>query len=172
MRHRMPRASYPEPARAAPWVPYLDLLRTGFSEPPCHHDAGALLPHLFTIARRNGLCIFCATFRRITPPSRYEASCPVEPGLSSMRPKPHRDRSARLLCQYRLSAEGESNKWKMENGKWRTENGEWRMENGEWSMEGRSQDIGNGRSPYFSRPPAPRPQTPDPSVSLFHTSSI
>ncbi len=26
---------------------------------------------------------FCATFRRVAPPSRYEAPCPVELGLSS-----------------------------------------------------------------------------------------
>ena len=88
-------------------VPYLDLLRTGFSEPPCRHDAGALLPHLFTVTRLaaglpapGGLCIFCATFRRLAPPSRYEASCPAEPGLSSTRDEPRRDRSARLLLQY------------------------------------------------------------------------
>ena len=30
-------------------------------------------------------CRFCATFRRVAPPSRYEAPCPVELGLSSMR---------------------------------------------------------------------------------------
>lgn len=47
-RHRAPLASYPEPARATPQVPYLDLLQAGFSQPPCHHGAGALLPHLFT----------------------------------------------------------------------------------------------------------------------------
>ena len=28
-------------------------------------------------------CIFCGTFRRVAPPSRYEAHCPVEFGLSS-----------------------------------------------------------------------------------------
>ena len=31
-----------------------------------------------------GLCIFCATFRRVSPPSRYEAPCPMELGLSSI----------------------------------------------------------------------------------------
>ena len=25
------------------------LHRTGFGQPPCHHDAGGLLPHLFTL---------------------------------------------------------------------------------------------------------------------------
>jgi len=28
--------------------------------------------------------IFCGTFRRLAPPRRYLAPCPVEPGLSSM----------------------------------------------------------------------------------------
>ena len=28
--------------------------------------------------------IFCGTFRRLTPPRRYLAFCPVEPGLSSI----------------------------------------------------------------------------------------
>ncbi len=32
---------------------------------------------------RKGRCIFCGTFRRLTPPRGYLASCPVEPGLSS-----------------------------------------------------------------------------------------
>jgi len=29
--------------------------------------------------------IFCGTFRRLTPPRRYLALCPVEPGLSSRK---------------------------------------------------------------------------------------
>ena len=32
---------------------------------------------------RERLCLFCGTFRRVAPPGRYPASCPVEPGLSS-----------------------------------------------------------------------------------------
>ena len=36
-----------------------------------------------------GRYIFCCTFRRLAPPRRYLAPCPVEPGLSSpARPKP------------------------------------------------------------------------------------
>ena len=31
-------------------LPYLDLLRVGFGQPACRQTAGALLPHLFTIA--------------------------------------------------------------------------------------------------------------------------
>ena len=34
---------------------------------------------------RKGRYIFCGTFRRLTPPRRYLASCPVEPGLSSRK---------------------------------------------------------------------------------------
>ena len=34
----------------------LVLHRTGFTWPPCHHDAGALLPHLFTFACSRFTC--------------------------------------------------------------------------------------------------------------------
>jgi hypothetical protein len=55
---------------------------------PCHvccQTRGALLPHHFTLtgAARRRRYIFCGTFRRLTPPRRYLAPCPVEPGLSS-----------------------------------------------------------------------------------------
>ena len=33
-----------------PLSPYLALHRVGFARPSCRHDAGALLPHLFTLA--------------------------------------------------------------------------------------------------------------------------
>src|SRR5690606_32877635 len=48
---------------------------------------GALLPHLFTLTRGNPRrrYVFCGTFRRLAPPRRYLALCPVEPGLSSTR---------------------------------------------------------------------------------------
>ena len=46
---------------------------------------GALLPHLFTLTRRTGRFVFCCTGRRLTPPRRYLAPCPMEPGLSSTR---------------------------------------------------------------------------------------
>ncbi len=39
------------------------------------------LPNSFTGIRRY---IFCGTFRRFTPPRRYLAPCPMEPGLSSL----------------------------------------------------------------------------------------
>ena len=53
----------------------------------CCQRCGALLPHHFTLTgtacatlRRY---IFCGTFRRLTPPRRYLALRPMEPGLSS-----------------------------------------------------------------------------------------
>ena len=53
----------------------------------CCHLRGALLPHHFTLTPRSrraaGRFIFCCTFRRLSPPRRYLAPCPVEPGLSS-----------------------------------------------------------------------------------------
>ena len=33
--------------------------------------------------RSHRRCLFCCTFRRLAPPRRYLALCPVEPGLSS-----------------------------------------------------------------------------------------
>ena len=58
----------------------------------CYHQRGALLPHLFTLTYPTPKdvgwrYIFCGTFRRLTPPRRYLAPCPMEPGLSSI---PHR----------------------------------------------------------------------------------
>ncbi len=58
----------------------------------CYQRRGALLPHLFTLAcapaRTPGhrRYVFCGTFRRLTPPRRYLAPCPLEPGLSSTHP--------------------------------------------------------------------------------------
>ena len=58
----------------------------GLPCPLCHQRGGGLLPHPFTLAcapkshRRSALC---CTFRRITPPWRYQAHCPAESGLSS-----------------------------------------------------------------------------------------
>src|SRR5690606_30635966 len=48
----------------------------------CYQSRGALLPHPFTLTgacalRRSALC---CTFRRLAPPRRYLALCPVEPG--------------------------------------------------------------------------------------------
>ena len=39
-------------------------------------------PYLY-FRRSHRRCLFCCTFRRLAPPRRYLALCPVEPGLSS-----------------------------------------------------------------------------------------
>ena len=57
----------------------------------CYHVRGALLPHPFTLtdgvkARRRST--LCCTFRGLSPPRRYLAPCPMEPGLSSRRKRP------------------------------------------------------------------------------------
>ena len=71
--------------------PYSALHRVGLAWPPCHHGAGALLPHHFTFAtetgRRSGpdgvLCNFCGAFPRVSPAGRYPAPCSAVSGLSS-----------------------------------------------------------------------------------------
>ena len=53
----------------------------------CYQSCGALLPHPFSLAglqRRLGRSTLCCTFRRLSPPRRYLASYPAEPGLSSI----------------------------------------------------------------------------------------
>ena len=58
---------------------------------PCrsrYRSRGALLPHHFTLTGRSRRYTFCCTGRRLAPPRRYLAPCPVEPGLSS---SPRRD---------------------------------------------------------------------------------
>ena len=50
----------------------------------CYQSRGALLPHLFTLTDQGRRYIFCGTFHGLTPPRRYLAPCPKEPGLSSM----------------------------------------------------------------------------------------
>ncbi len=63
---------------------YLTLLRVGFALPSLLPGTRCALTAPFhpypANARRY---IFCGTFRRVAPPSRYEAHCPVEFGLSS-----------------------------------------------------------------------------------------
>jgi hypothetical protein len=39
----------PGPSAGSVFGACFALHRTGFGEPPCHHDAGGLLPHLFTL---------------------------------------------------------------------------------------------------------------------------
>jgi len=75
-----------------PRVPLFGLAPGGvYRAAACCHPRGALLPHLFTLAGAEALrrYVFCGTFRGLTPPRRYLAPCPAEPGLSSTA-KPQR----------------------------------------------------------------------------------
>ena len=99
-RHRMPVATYPEvnadnASLQCSILPYLVLLQVGFTLPPAL--AGAVrsyrtispLPKLAQSVVNNATSglrryIFCGTFHRLTPPRRYLALYPMEPGLSSV----------------------------------------------------------------------------------------
>ena len=76
-----------ERPRARHMFPYLVLLQVGFTLPRCvatravrSYRTISPLPHSPEDQRRY---IFCGTFRGLTPPRRYLAPCPPEPGLSS-----------------------------------------------------------------------------------------
>ncbi len=69
-------------------LPYLVLLRAGFTVPRTvtsravrSYRTFSPLPARVNEDRRY---IFCGTFRGLTPPRRYLAPCPKEPGLSSI----------------------------------------------------------------------------------------
>jgi len=67
-------------------LPYLALLRTGFTmPPPVTSRGGALLPHRFTLTSNQRLLAVCFLwhFPGVTPAGRYPAFCSVQPGLSS-----------------------------------------------------------------------------------------
>ena len=73
--------------RAAPMDSYLVLLRVGFTMPRTvasravrSYRTLSPLPFPRKELRRSALC---CTFRRLAPPRRYLALCPMEPGLSS-----------------------------------------------------------------------------------------
>src|SRR5690606_18207103 len=70
-------------------LPYSVLLRVGFTLPHALPRARCALTAPFhpyrTCVRRY---IFCGTFRRLAPPRRYLAPCPMEPGLSSRTSRP------------------------------------------------------------------------------------
>jgi len=69
--------------RAAPF-PCAVLLRTGFAVlPPLPTERWALTSPFHPWPAMAGRYVFCGTFRGLAPPSCYEASCPVEFGLSS-----------------------------------------------------------------------------------------
>src|ERR1043166_527510 len=71
------------------------LHRTGFGEPPCHHDAGGLLPHPFTLTAGvsgesfagGGLLSvpLSVAFRRLGFPQCPALRCPDFPRSSSSR---------------------------------------------------------------------------------------
>jgi len=69
-------------------LPYLVLLRVGFTLPLLLPATRCALTAPFHPCRPCGLrrCIFCGTFRGLSPPRCYLAPCPVEPGLSSASP--------------------------------------------------------------------------------------
>ena len=55
----------------------------GLPKPASHLTAGALLPHLSTLACKAGGLNLYGTFPKVTLARRYLASCPMELGLSS-----------------------------------------------------------------------------------------
>ena len=68
--------------------PYLVLLQVGFTMPlmlPLTRCALTAPFHPYPITHVIRRFTFCCTGRGITPPRRYLAPCPVEPGLSSPR---------------------------------------------------------------------------------------
>jgi hypothetical protein len=65
--------------------PYLVLLRVGFTLPQQLPVARCALTAPFHPYHADAWrYIFCGTFRRLSPPRRYLALCPAEPGLSSL----------------------------------------------------------------------------------------
>lgn len=78
-------AIYREGPRAASTPPF-DLAPDGVCQAGVLPHRRCALTAPFHRYRRTvvpRLCVFCGTFRRVAPPGRYPASCPMEPGLSS-----------------------------------------------------------------------------------------
>ena len=104
----MPQATYPEAARAVPrrspskghrTASLFGLAPSGVC-PATTVASGAVRSYrtispLPATPKTHRRYIFCGTFRRLTPPRRYLALCPVEPGLSST----HRNDGQRLPGQ-------------------------------------------------------------------------
>jgi hypothetical protein len=89
-RYRYPQAAYPGLDRSGPLlIPYLALLRVGFTVPRLSPDARCALTAPFhpclCPVRGHRRSTLCCTFRRLTTPGRYPAPCPMELGLSSAR---------------------------------------------------------------------------------------
>src|SRR5689334_7640568 len=94
----LPESTGGHPLPLAWRLSYLALLQVGFAVPPCvatgavrSYRTVSPLPAPFLTLRRS---ILCCTFRRLTPPRRYLAPCPQEPGLSSTSREKCSDRPA------------------------------------------------------------------------------
>jgi len=81
---RLVRPTRKRPRAADKCFPIWSCSERGLPCHRCYQQRGALLPHHFTLTSRGWRYIFCGTFRRLAPPRRYLALCPVEPGLSSI----------------------------------------------------------------------------------------
>ena len=72
---------------------YLVLLQMGFARPACHHAAGALLPHHFTLTRPKAGGMFLLHFPSGRPPwalpsifARWSSDFPLRQGEATTRP--------------------------------------------------------------------------------------
>ena len=83
MRLKLPTRTRRGPRHSAPiWhCSGWGLAGRSVSRPPVR-SYRTISPLPVVLADPSAVC-FCATFRRVAPPSRYEAPCPVELGLSS-----------------------------------------------------------------------------------------
>jgi len=104
------RLQRPDPGaeRATPLLPYSALLRVGFTEParsPALLVSSYLtvspLPPSHLLEGDGGGLLSVALVRGVSPPGRYPAPCPAEPGLSSRRvTRPATIRPSLALAQY------------------------------------------------------------------------
>ncbi len=69
-------ATNPEERRADLILPFMVLLRMGFTRQVRLRTAGELLPHLSTLTCFGQAVIFCCTFLRVASTGRYPASLP------------------------------------------------------------------------------------------------
>jgi len=84
IRRRRPQATYPGTARTTHYVPLFGLAPSGVypAMPVTRHAVRSYRTISPLPASRR--YIFCGTSRGFTPPRRYLALCPAEPGLSSL----------------------------------------------------------------------------------------
>lgn len=72
----------------------------GLPSHKCYQLCGVLLPHLFTFTSKDyWQFVLCCTFRRLTPPRCYLASCPWSPDF----PLSIKTATAQPTPSYRLS---------------------------------------------------------------------